>query len=224
MADSRKRAAAAARKTMPFPDTATERKGLAAWFAFVRDSLGSGPVVPIAWLASMPLFGLLALILTNPFWIGALTLLASLIPPSIAALALLSLSRPCAKEAFPSRYVLAKKAMGYVMVAAFIVDCVFMTSSLAAGTLSEGAYVALACAMAVRAAANAALFYSLSRKPLKRALGLYSLRGSRERYEPPFKRTPLFHVLDTLDALVQAALIVIFVNAFFFQIYVIPSE
>jgi signal peptidase I len=122
-----------------------------------------------------------------------------------------------------------KKFTGYGLVVHYVASALPRVDWSNLMLISAGRVVFLFVLAVVCLAIGLAFFVSASRPAAHAALGLITRqeledRGLRRMHRNAKKKGPLGIVLEWVDALAFAAIAVILVNIFIFQLYVVPSE
>ncbi|MDA8410641.1 MAG: signal peptidase I [Treponema sp.] len=127
-----------------------------------------------------------------------------------------------------------KKFTGYSIVVSYFVQALPRVSWQKAGLIGDGRANLIFVVTLVSTALGIFVFWLASRPATLAAIGVIRAdeikdkglrkRRSRERQVEKHKRNFLFILLEWVDALAWAAIAVLLVNIFVFQLYVVPSE
>jgi len=201
-----------------------------------KKKAGTRAGTSVDWVRTLPLFGLA--------WVGLLlaTALASLCPRftgyyavyilitlalSAGALAFLNAIFRQGKSRLLPTY---KKFLGYGLVLHYAAAALPRVDWAGDGVIGQGRVAYLFVLALVCLAAGLALFVSMGRPVVQAALGLITQEESRDkalrkkRFADDRKKGILRGALEWVDALGFAAILVIVINTFVFQLYEIPSE
>ena len=122
-----------------------------------------------------------------------------------------------------------KKYMGYGLVAHYVASALPRVDWSNLALVSSGRVVFLFAMTIICLAVGLAFFVTAARSSVHAALGLITQQeledpALRRKHRNEKKKSPLGVVLEWVDALAFAAIAVILVNIFIFQLYVVPSE
>ncbi|MDA8427272.1 MAG: signal peptidase I [Treponema sp.] len=129
----------------------------------------------------------------------------------------------------PELFSAFKKFTGYGLVVHYVACSLPRVDWSNLLLIGSGRVVFLFSLSVVSLAIGLALFFSASRPSVYAALGLITReeledRSLRRAHRNAKKKGPLGIILEWVDALAFAAIAVILVNIFIFQLYVVPSE
>ena len=122
-----------------------------------------------------------------------------------------------------------KKFTGYAVLAHYILHCLPRVGWANAGLIPEGREIFIYSLTLVCTAAGILLFIFLSRKKTLVAFGVMTPEESRDpellkKNRKDKKRGPILYTLEWVDVIAYGIVVVLLVNIFIFQLYVVPSE
>jgi signal peptidase I len=193
--------------------------------AAAQDPAARRPLIPaLVWIGLM----LLTLVLTGcsgftAFY--AVYLLGSLGISGISLAFLGALYRKGASKPYPS----FKKFTGYSIAAHYILHCLPRVDWTNAALISDGRAVFLYILTLACTAAGIVLFVLMSRKPVLVAFGVLSAEEARDpallkKNRKAKKRGLIGSILEWVDVFAYAVIVVLLVQIFLFQPFVVPTE
>ncbi len=183
------------------------------------------PLVPAyVWMASMPISAILG---ACPRFTGyfAFFLLASFGLPLAGLAFLRNIYTKGQVETFP----LFKKFLGYSLILHYVSSALPRIDWSNAGLIREGGTIYRFLLSLIPLAAGLVLFLIAGRPRIHAALGLITEEelkdpALRRKRRAAKKKGFLGSVIEWVDALAYAVILVVLVNIFVFQLYVVPSE
>jgi signal peptidase I len=175
----------------------------------------------LAWGSLLCLgFFLTDLMRPSPAWAFALAM-------RLAVIAGLGLSlRLYLADPEPKRYRGYKAFLGYAAFFTYVAAALATYDSLEKGLIGRGrAWIGWSLAL-LQCAPALALYLLVCTNRAREALGVMARKDikAKARWKPPKAKTLAGKILDNVDAIIQAVILVAVIHSTLFQLYVIPTE